>query len=204
MSDLAERLGALADDNDDSDWLDVRRRARRRARLALPVAVVAAALAATAAVAAATGHWIFNSHDDRLTAQTQVVVGGRTWHAALTTDIAPQLSVCIQISTAGEVTRSTCRAGFRGTKQQPIAFPYGALRLKVPGGQIWMGMTLLFVRRVAITDANGHVLSTRTIRAPRGTKTPFRYWAIGVSATPVRSITAYDDQGLKLPAHLGF
>lgn len=52
-SPLAERLRALAPQDDDSDWLDVRRRARRRRRG--PVAIAAAAVVAALAVAPALG-----------------------------------------------------------------------------------------------------------------------------------------------------
>jgi hypothetical protein len=52
-SPLADRLGALAPTDDDSDWLDVRRRARRRGRT--PIVLAAAAVAAALAVAPAFG-----------------------------------------------------------------------------------------------------------------------------------------------------
>lgn len=54
MSSLDERFAALANTTDDSDWLDVRRRARR-ARLRRPVLVAAAAVLAIAVVAPAFG-----------------------------------------------------------------------------------------------------------------------------------------------------
>lgn len=52
-SPLAERLRALAPQDDDSDWLDVRRRLRRRRRG--PVAIAAAAVVAALAVTPAFG-----------------------------------------------------------------------------------------------------------------------------------------------------
>ena len=52
-SPLADRLAALAPQDDDSDWLDVRRRARRRGRT--PVVIAAAAAVAALAVAPAFG-----------------------------------------------------------------------------------------------------------------------------------------------------
>lgn len=52
-SPLADRLRALAPQDDDSDWPDVRRRARRRGRT--PMVIAAAVLAAALAVAPAFG-----------------------------------------------------------------------------------------------------------------------------------------------------
>jgi hypothetical protein len=66
--------------------------------------------------------------------------------------------------------------------------------LDVPGGQIWVGATLGFARRVAITDTKGRVHATTAIAAPHGTKTPFRYWVIALDGS-ARAITAYDDRG---------
>jgi hypothetical protein len=200
---LTERFAALADLRDDSDWLDVRRRARRRrTRVALPVAVVAAALAATAAFAAVNGNWIFRTQDGTVTARTQVSLAGRTWQVSLKT-LAPEISVCLQAA-SGTTVRSMCQAGLRRSTNVPIGAPYGALHLNVAGGQLWMGITLGFVRRVSITDATGRGYSTPTIDAPRAAKTPFRYWAIAIANPPAKAISAYDDQGRKLPRYLGY
>src|SRR5436305_2399511 len=60
MSDLlSERFALITDPTDDSDWLEVRRRARTRSRL-VAAAVVAATFALLAAAAlAASQHWRF-------------------------------------------------------------------------------------------------------------------------------------------------
>src|SRR5690348_15198390 len=80
---LAERFAALADLHDDSDWLDVRRRARRRTRFALPAALVAAAVL-TAAAVAATGGWLFSGSDGRLVGVTHLTLHGQSWRVTLT------------------------------------------------------------------------------------------------------------------------
>lgn len=183
---LLERFAALADPTDDSDWLDVRRRARRtRRRIALPIAAAAAVLVAAAAVAAGGG-WMFSTHDRQVTAATSVSLDGKTWHVSITTGTFGR--VCFHID--GSSGR-TC-TGRLGELHQ--ARPFGALDSKVSGGQIWLGATIGFARRVVITTTSGHTYTTATTAAPKGTKTPFRYWALAVAGT-AKSITAYDARG---------
>jgi hypothetical protein len=187
---LAERFAALADHNDDSDWLDVRRRARRRTRLAVPLAAAGAAVVAAGAFAASSG-WLFSSHDGHVTARTEVALGGRAWHVSYTTSHA---HFCAKV-TSGSTTRATCGEIGPGS-------PFGALKLTVPGGQIWTGATVGFARRITITDATGEAHGAAAVKAPRGTKTPFRYWVIA-TASAARSITAYDATGRKITVSIG-
>jgi hypothetical protein len=76
------------------------------------------------------------------------------------------------------------------------------MKLVVPGGEIWAGATVGFTRRVAITDASGHVHSAPAVRAPKGTKTPLRYWVIALGSSPARSITSYGSNGRKITTKL--
>ena len=71
---------------------------------------------------------------------------------------------------------------------------FGAVDLKVPGGQIWVGATIGFARRIVITSTAGDTYAADTMAAPTGTKTPFRYWALAVAGTAT-SITATDAHG---------
>jgi hypothetical protein len=177
---LAERLAAYGSTKDDSDWLDVRRRVRaRRARVVVPVAALIAAAVAAGAFAA-SGGWLFSTHDRQVTARTDLRLGSRTWHVSFRV----RGEVCATAS-ASSVTRTACRD--KGS--------FGALKLTVPGGQIWVGATVGFARRIAITDAVGASHTAQAVHAPKGTKTPLRYWAIAITASPARSITAYGDEG---------
>lgn len=196
---LQERIDALADRTDDSDWLDVKRRARgRRRHYVAPAAVIAAAAAAAAALAAGNG-WLFRSHDRSVTAVTHVSLHGTAWHVTLTTRPIGGLSrLCVRLtSTAG----ATVSGGCGKAPSRLLGPPFGARHFDVDGGQIWVGATVGFARRIAITSADGRVSSTRAIRAPRGTKTPFRYWALATES-PARSITAYDARGRAITKRL--
>jgi hypothetical protein len=188
---LAKRFEALAG-SAEGDWHDVRRRARRaRARLAVPAAAVAAAIAAAAALAA-TGGWVFSTSDRHVTATTHVVLRGQTWNVSVTT---AGRRVCFEVSAPDHPSPRASCVGLGANRR---AEPFGALALAVPGGQIWVGVTVGFARRIAITDAAGHAYSAPAVAAPKGTKTPFRYWAVAVAGTRARSITAYGANGRKL------
>ena len=176
---LAERFAALADTNDDSDWLDVRRRARRRGRLALPLAAALAAAFAVAAVAG-SGGWFFADNGHAVRATTQVVVHGRTWHVSVS-------RLCATVSSPGQPSQSNCHT--------PLGPPFGARSFDVDGGQIWVGTPLRFIRSISITDARGGVHTVSTTAPPRGTKTPTRYWVIALHGTKAASISARDSRG---------
>ncbi len=200
MTDLlAERFAALSDLHDDSDWLDVRRRARRSGRLVLPVAAVAAAVAAAGAFAASSG-WVFSAHDRQVTARTEVTVAGRTWQVSYSASTAQRSRFCLRAAASGEATRSQC--GEMGPGSPRLGPPLGGMRLAVPGGQIWAGATVGFTRRVAITDAAGHTYTARAVRPPKGTKTPFRYWVIALGSSPAHTVTSYGSNGRKLTTTL--
>jgi len=204
---LAERFAALADAHDDSDWLDVLRRARRR-RFVLPVALVAAAVVAAGAVAA-SGHWTFTTHAQHVTATTNVSVGGKAYRVSLTTEGAGV--ACFTIAPPGRRSCAVVGSGTLtikdGNNWMTLAAPgppFHAVRLRVPGGQIIAGASIAFARRIAIYDAHGRVYSTQTVAAPRGTKTPFRVWAIGLKGTTARVIVAYDARGREIRETLSF
>jgi hypothetical protein len=185
---LFERFAALADLTDDSDWLDVRRRARHRH---LQIAVAAAAAVAVAVVTAglaATGGWVFSTHDHKVTAAATVSLNGKTWNVSVTSMRFGRL--CFRVAGPGGPA-PTC-SGPLGTLVR--ARPLGAVKVNVPGGQIWLGATIGFTRRVAITNDRGQMYTTDTIAAPKTTKTPFRYWALAVAGT-AESLTAYDAKG---------
>jgi hypothetical protein len=196
---LLERFTAVADRTDDSDWLDVRRRAhgRRRRRAVGPIAALATTAAVAAAALAAGNGWIFRSHDRSVTAASDVSLHGRTWHVTLTMRPFGGLSrLCVRLSSSG----SPAVAGGCGkAPSRLLGPPFGARHFDVDGGQIWVGATIGFTRRIA--GADGHVYSTAAIRAPRGTKTPFRYWALAVGSR-ARSITAYDARGRAITKRL--
>jgi hypothetical protein len=186
MTDLlTERFAALADSTDDSDWLDVRRRARRAGRRWPTVAAAAVAAAAAAAAVAAGSGWLFTTRDHRVTAVTQVQLGGQTWRVSVTS--GGRLRICVRVS-HDATTRTACRGRL-------LAPPFGARHVDVAGGQVWAGAAVGFTRRIAITDANRVVHSAATLPAPSGTKTPFRYWAIALDGTTATSIAAYDAHG---------
>jgi hypothetical protein len=196
---LAERLAALADRSDDSDWLDVRRRAHRRRRGYVVAGAAAAAAIVAAAGLAAGGSWLFSSHDRQVTAVTHVSLHGHTWRVALTTRAGKWLGrVCVQVSRSSAPAPD---AGCVWTTSRILGPALGARHFDVDGGQIWTGSTVGFAREVAITDTSGHVHTTRTIAAPRGTKTPFRYWALALD-TPARSISVYGANGRVLTKRL--
>jgi hypothetical protein len=188
---LLERFAALAE-NGDGDWSDVRRRARGAGlRVAVPAAVAAAAIAAAAALAA-TGGWVFSTHDRQVTARTDIVLAGRTWRVSYSASTRARAVFCLRASSPGTATRSSCTEMGPGSPR--LAPPLGAMKLTVPGGQIWVGATVGFTRRVAITDAAGRVHKAQAVRPPKGTKTPFRYWVIAL-ASAARSITSYGPNG---------
>ena len=197
MSDvLAERFAALADAHDDSDWLDVRRRARRRrARVVLPLAAAVAAAAAASAFAA-SGGWIFSSSDRQVTARTDVVVGGRTWHVSYAASTRMRAVFCLRASSSGLASRSRCVEMGPGSPR--IGPPWGGMKLAVPGGAIWAGATVGFTRRIAITDSSDSVHTAQAVRPPKGTKMPFRYWIVTLGTSPARSITSYGSNGRKI------
>lgn len=182
---LLERFAALADPADDSDWLDVRRRARRAHVRVSVAAAAAAALVAVAATVAAGGGWIFSTHDRQVTASTSVTLNGKAWDVSITNGAFGR--VCVRIT--GQHTTCTSRLA-----QLVRARAFGAVSSKVPGGQIWVGATIGFARRIAITNTEGKVYSADTMKAPKGTRTPFRYWALAVAGS-AKSITAYDARG---------
>lgn len=196
---LQERFAALADASDDSDWLDVRRRSRRgKRRYAGAVVAAAAAAVAAAALAGGTG-WLFSSHDRAVTARTHVSLHGRTWAVSITTAGGRRLlRVCVRVSRPGGPTLS---GGCTWTRSRRLGPPFGARHFDVEGGQIWVGAAVGFTRRISITDVNGRVHSTPAIDAPRGTKTPFRYWALAIAA-PARAITAYGAAGRAISRRL--
>lgn len=196
---MTERFAALTE-NEDGDWSDVRRRARSaRLRVAVPAAAVAAGVV-TAAALAATGGWVFSSSARQVTARTDVTVAGRTWHVSYSASTRIRAVFCLRASTSGSAPRSKCTEMGPGSPR--LGPPLGGMELAVPGGQIWAGATVGFTRRVAITDAAGHVHTAQAVRPPKGTKTPFRYWVIALGASPARSISSYGSNGRTITTKL--
>jgi hypothetical protein len=196
---FAERFDALADRTDDFDWLDVRRRARGRTRFVLPTAAAVAAIAAASAFAATSG-WVFSSNSRQVTAQRDVAVAGRTWDVSYSASTRLHAVFCLRATSPGAATRSRCVE--MGPGEPRIGPPLDGLKLSVPGGAIWAGALVGFTRRVAITDAAGHVHTALAVRPPRGTKTPFRWWLITLGASPARSITSYGSNGRHITTRL--
>ncbi|MGN6798106.1 MAG: hypothetical protein ACTHKS_08155 [Gaiellaceae bacterium] len=186
---LVERFAALADPTDDSNWLDVRRRARRaQTRVAVAAAVLAATVAVATALAAGSG-WVFNTHQHRVTAATSLSLNGSTWKVSITSGAFGRL--CFRISGASATPSAACTGRLGGLHH---ARPFGAVVSKISGGQLWAGASIGFARRISITTTEGRSYTADTMAAPKGTKTPFRYWAIAVTGT-ASSITAYDAHG---------
>ena len=197
---LGQRLRALAAPIDDSDWRDVRRRAQRTSRrpVLLAAAAVAAATAAAASLAAGGG-WLFSSHDREVTARTQVTLHGRVWTVSLTSRSGNVLlRFCVRLSQPGGPTIS---GGCGRGSSRLVGPPFGARHFDVDGGQIWVGATLGFVRRITITDERGRVHGTRSIAAPKGTRTPFRYWALALDSR-ARAIAAHESNGRTISRRL--
>jgi hypothetical protein len=190
---LAERFAALTGPAAEADWLDVRRRARpARTPAAIALAAVFCAGVAAATVAAANG-WLFASHARQVTAVTHVTFRGEEWRVSITT--GGRLRVCVRLSRPGRLTMA---AGCGTSPPRPIVLPLGARHVDVDGGQIWVGSTLGFTRRIAITDTAGRVHTTRPVAAPRGAKTPFRFWVVPIDSGKATSIAVSDRRGRTL------
>jgi hypothetical protein len=184
---LFRRFDALADPADGADWADVRRRARPRRRYAVLLLATAAAAVAAAALAAGNG-WLFTSADRQVTAVTHVSFQGQTWRVSLTSRSRHWLSrLCVRLEHPGARTISH---GCGSSSLRVLGPPFGARRVDLAGGQIWVGTTLGAITRISIVDAAGHAHTTQPAAAPRGTKTPFRYWVIALDGTTARTIVA--------------
>lgn len=211
---LDERFAALTDPTDDGDWLDVRRRARRpRGRLLLAAAAVVAGLAAVTALAA-TGGWIFSRSGSQVTGVTHVSFHGRTWAVSVSTggdsrfcrysDQACTGGFCAKLT--GPRTVSTCGIYLVPLPTVPRkhvaswlvlrrAFPFGALRLRDGGGEIWFGEARADVTRIVLTDGRGGAFTAQTVQAPSRLRTTTRFWAVPLPASYARTIAAYSASG---------
>lgn len=201
MSDVfVERFDALADWTDDSDWLEVQRRAKRtRRRLVVPAAFVAAAVCAAAAFAA--NSWLFPRTPDSITAITHVQFHGTNWRVFLT--VTPDRAFCATL------TRTNARRQPGGcnvwVKPVPLIVgtpntfrieletpPFDGLRHIDGRGELWYGVAQANVARITITDLNGRVTSTATVAAP---KTKRRFWALPLPSSHAMFISGYDANG---------
>lgn len=197
---LAERFAALADHADDSDWLDVRRRARRRVRVALPAAVVSAALCAAAAIAA-SGGWLFSGNGSALVGVTHVTINGTDWRVTLNDRKTGDTSFIVVSATSGG---ARSRGGIADvTALGSDGARFAAASTFVPGGSIWAGTTQASIVRVSITDYAGHAYAANTVAPPQRTKTPYRFWAIAVTGAPAATLKTYTADGKSTLWRLG-
>jgi hypothetical protein len=203
MTDLlAERFALLADTTDDSDWLDVRRRARRARRFALPVAALVAAALVGATALAAGGGWLFKGRGGEVTATRTLFFRGTTYRLTVN-KLAGDL-VCTHLDDSqGRRLATGCGVPVLGEKPAyhrphvppiPLSFATSNFGVAVPGGEIWFGAARSNVARVTLRNAAGRMLATGTTAAPPSLKTKLRFWSI---ATRVHGLdlTAYNFAG---------
>jgi hypothetical protein len=202
---LADRLSALVDTRDDSNWRDVRRRARRsRPRyVAAPVAAAAAAAVVAAAALGAGSGWLFTKQDDGANGSTQIRFHDETWSlmSFMTND---GRWVSLDLVRAGKaVARAsggsalTVKGVPQGLLQKGAAVgpAFGARFLEDRGGQIWFGDARPEVASIQITDRRGRVYRTTTA-APQGSiRVAFRLWVVGLPASTAVTIAGFDARG---------
>ena len=213
MTDLlAERFAPFADPTDDSDWLDVRRRAGRRARRYVPLLAATAALIVAAVALAAGRGWLFTRgyggnvqgtaqvrfHGKTFTAQTLMTPGGRYFCILLLPHRAASWATDLR-----DFVERGCGASVLTVKglpqpllprSAPIGDAFGALNFDQGRGQIWFGDARPTIDRITITDTHGRLFSTRTA-APATMKTAFRIWIVALPSTTARTIAGYDRNG---------
>jgi len=212
MTDLlAERFAAFADVTDDSNWLDVRRRARRGRRRFVPLIAAAAAVIVVAAALAAGGGWLFTKGGGEVQGTTHVQFHGKTYTAQALMDKGGR-SFCIllvphqAISLADDLNNSVARGcggsvlTVKGLPQSllpssaPTGPAFGALNFDQGRGQIWFGDTRPTIDTIAITDTHGHVFRTQTA-APASMQTAFRIWIVALPTSTAQTIAGYDKHG---------
>jgi hypothetical protein len=161
-------------------------------RLVAVAAVVAGCLAAVAV--AASGGWLFASNGQQIIGVTHVTLAGRSWRVTLKQQPEHNGVARLLAYASSGTTTSVRAAGLMST--QFVVKPFTALRVDVPGGEVWAGTTRSTIRTISITYYSGRVYSTNTIAAPHATKTPYRYWTLAVpGVAPAASFTTRDVNG---------
>lgn len=213
MTDLlAERLAPFVDPTDDSDWLDVRRRAGRRARRYVPPLAATAALIVGAVALAAGGGWLFTrGYGGNVEGTTQVQFHGKTYAAqTLMSPGGRYFCILLLPHRAGswatdlkDFVERGCGASVltvEGLPQPllppsaPVGPAFGALNFDSGRGQIWFGDARPTIDTITITDNHGRVFSTRTA-APATMKTAFRIWIVALPSSTGETIAGYDEHG---------
>jgi hypothetical protein len=201
---LAERFLPLEDLYDDSDWLDVRRRARRARPIVLVVIVAVAAILAAAAWSA-SGTWLFGSSNGQPTAERTVTLHGHAYTLRMSpidgTGRFFALLLYGQGPHAEELTAVYGGAFFPPPKGPALASPTKggdatvAVNYRTRDGDIWYGDARPDVRRVVVLDTRGRAHPTDTVEPPKQLVTRFRFWAVALDAAYGKTIVAYDGDG---------
>jgi hypothetical protein len=195
---LAERFLSLVDGEDDSEWLDVRRRARRSSAIVFIVVVAAASVLAAAALSA-RDTWVFGFHWGQPTANRTVTLHGRTYSIRLSLlDKNGQyfgLVLAGQGADAKELTAVYNGAVMRVPSEQRHADAVAATNYRHDGGEIWYGDARKDVRRVVVVDTRGHAVATDTVAAPSKLRTEVRFWAVALESSYARALVVYDGDG---------
>ncbi len=194
---LAERFSALADATDDSDWLEVRRRARRGRRSALPTAALAAAALVAATAVAAGGGWLFTGHRNGATATRTISFHGTTY--TLTVDTFADGALCMSLGKLhGPRLAHPCVVPVLSDSPLKRALttwlPVGHLVAEVRGGEVAFGAARPDIARVAVTNAAGKTFTTPTSAGPASLKPRLRFWAMAFPGR-ARRLTAFNAAG---------
>jgi hypothetical protein len=212
---LAERFFPLEDFSDDSDWLDVRRRARRGKPIVV-IVVVAVAVVLAAAALAATNSWLFDAEHGRTTGETTVSLHGHTYAIELqlwrdgryfglhlfgdrahTHELIAAYGGSILAAPNAPAVPLIPR--LKPTGQAMFGMSY-----RVDGGEIWFGDARPEVAKIVVLDTRGHAAETATVAPPRAFKTAFRFWALALPSSYGRTIVAYDAHGALVDRRLLF
>lgn len=191
---LAERFFPLEDLEDDSDWLDVRRRARRTKPIVLIVIVAVAVVVAAAALAAAntwvtapqygqpTGERTVTFHGHRYTIKLSLLDRGGRFFAMLLYDHGDRRDELV----------ASYGGGFLPVAHPPTVSPAS---YRSGGGEIWYGDARAKVARVVVVDVHGRRFSadTSAVQARFGAR--FRFWSLPLQSSYARAILGYDAGG---------
>ena len=195
---LAERFFPLEDLEDDSDWLDVRRRARRTKPIVLIVIVAVAVLVAAAALAAAdtwvmspqygqpTGERTVTFHGHRYTIKLSLLDGGGRFFAMLLSDRGDRREELVASYGGGFLPAADPEADAPAVS--PASYRSG-------GGEIWYGDARAKVARVVVVDVHGRRFTADTSAAQARFGSRFRFWSLALQSSYARTILGYDADG---------
>ncbi|HEY2328051.1 MAG TPA: hypothetical protein VGH52_11265 [Gaiellaceae bacterium] len=201
---LAERFAALADQRDDSSWLDVRRRARVRRGRATAAVVAVAAVVCVAGAYAAASTWLFHHGPDSIDATTHVQFHGVDWKIYLS--VTPDRAFCAALTRPGQkVKPGGCNLwvqpiplfvqGGKSFKLVLSTPPFDGLRYVDGRGELWYGVAQANITHIAITDTSGRVRSTATAAPPHAGTSARRFWALPLPSSHAMFISGYDAKG---------